>query len=120
MTQVFAIGTSGTDFNIVSLGNTHTFNLPDASGTARGLINTGAQILTGAKTFSNAPTITGFATGGIIYTDGNGKISQDTANFSYDATNKRLALGTGTAQATLHNAGSTIFESMVVANLAAG
>lgn len=58
MTQVFAIGTSGTDFNIVSSGNTHTFNIPDASGTARGLVNTGTQTLSGAKTFSNAPTIT--------------------------------------------------------------
>lgn len=53
MTQVFAIGNTGIDFNITSAGNTHTFNLPDASGTARGLINTGAQTLTGVKTWSS-------------------------------------------------------------------
>ena len=37
-TQTFATGTSGADFNIVSSGTTHTFNLPDASNSSRGLI----------------------------------------------------------------------------------
>ena len=37
-TQTFATGTSGTDFNIVSSGTAHTFNLPDVSNVARGLI----------------------------------------------------------------------------------
>jgi hypothetical protein len=30
VTQTFAIGTAGIDFNITSSGNVHTFNLPDA------------------------------------------------------------------------------------------
>lgn len=38
-TQTFAVGTSGTDFNISSLGSTHTFNLPTASATNRGLLS---------------------------------------------------------------------------------
>ena len=50
--QTFATGTSGTNFNISSSGSTHTFNLPNASATARGLVNTGAQTFAGAKTFS--------------------------------------------------------------------
>jgi hypothetical protein len=37
-TQTFAVGTSGTDFNIDSTGTVHTFNIPDASGSARGLL----------------------------------------------------------------------------------
>jgi hypothetical protein len=37
-TQTFATGTSGTDFAISSVGTTHTFNIPDASGSARGLL----------------------------------------------------------------------------------
>jgi hypothetical protein len=49
--QTFATGTSGTDFNISSSGTTHTFNIPDASTTARGLITTGTQTISGTKTF---------------------------------------------------------------------
>jgi hypothetical protein len=36
--QYFATGTSGSDFNISSATDTHTFNLPTASGTNRGLL----------------------------------------------------------------------------------
>ncbi|KKM21814.1 hypothetical protein LCGC14_1631660, partial [marine sediment metagenome] len=74
-TQTFAVGTSGADFNIVSAGTTHTFNIPDASATARGLVTTGVQTFAGAKTFSTAPVFNpGTGTGtarvrGRIYTD---------------------------------------------------
>jgi len=37
--QNFAVGTSGTDFNISSATATHTFNLPTASGTNRGALS---------------------------------------------------------------------------------
>jgi len=37
--QYFATGTSGTDFNISSSTATHTFNLPTASATNRGLLS---------------------------------------------------------------------------------
>ena len=37
--QTIAIGTSGTNFNIASLGTTHTFNLPTASATNRGALS---------------------------------------------------------------------------------
>jgi hypothetical protein len=36
--QTFATGTSGTNFNISSVGSTHTFNFPNASATNRGLL----------------------------------------------------------------------------------
>jgi hypothetical protein len=39
-TQTFAVGTSGTDFNISSATSTHTFNLPTASATNRGALST--------------------------------------------------------------------------------
>jgi len=39
-TQTFATGTSGTNFTISSSGTTHTFNLPTASASNRGLLST--------------------------------------------------------------------------------
>lgn len=56
--QTFATGTTGTDFTIVSASGTHTFNLPDASATARGLVTTGAQTFAGAKTFTGNTVLT--------------------------------------------------------------
>src|SRR5690606_10212936 len=47
--QIFAVGTTGTDFNISSSGTTHTFNIPNASQTARGLVSTSAQTFRGQK-----------------------------------------------------------------------
>ena len=38
-TQYFAVGTSGTDFAISSASDTHTFNLPTASASNRGLLS---------------------------------------------------------------------------------
>lgn len=51
--QDFAIGTNGIDVNIVSAGNTHTFNFPDASIANRGLITPNTQTIGGNKTFNN-------------------------------------------------------------------
>lgn len=39
VTQTFATGTTGTDFNISSATSTHTFNLPTASATNRGALS---------------------------------------------------------------------------------
>lgn len=36
--QAFAVGTTGTDFNILSSGSTHTYNMPSASATNRGAL----------------------------------------------------------------------------------
>jgi len=54
-TQYLAVGTSGTDFTINSLLDTHTFNLPTASATNRGALST-----TDWTTFNNKQNALGF------------------------------------------------------------
>ena len=56
--QTMVTGTSGVDFGISSIGSVHTFNIPDASTTARGLITTGTQTLLGSKIFASGVAIT--------------------------------------------------------------
>jgi hypothetical protein len=59
--NTIATGTSGTDFNIAHAAGTVTFNIPDASGSNRGLVTTGAQTFAGVKTFSSAPAFSNAA-----------------------------------------------------------
>ena len=56
--QLFAIGTIGTDFGISSSGNTHTFNLPTASATNRGLLSAANW-----STFNNKQEVLSAGTG---------------------------------------------------------
>jgi hypothetical protein len=58
-TQYLATGTSGTDFAISSLSDTHTFNLPTASATNRGALSS-----------ADWSTFNGKASGNIYTTDG--------------------------------------------------
>lgn len=51
--QLLVTGTSGSDFAIQSSGNTHTFNLPDAGTSGRGVVNTTTQKFAGVKTFAD-------------------------------------------------------------------
>jgi hypothetical protein len=106
-TQTFATGTSGSDFNISSVTATHTFNIPDAGASARGLTTTGAQIFAGAKTFNVGVVIneTGAASDTRIESDAN-------ANMVFvDGTNNRVGIGTGTPAYVLDVIGNTQITS---------
>ena len=54
--QLFATGVNGTDFNIVSAGSTHTFNIPVASSSVTGKLSSSDWINFDAK--QNALTLT--------------------------------------------------------------
>ena len=60
-THNFATSSTGTDFtitsNTASSTATHTFNLPDASISNRGVVTTGTQTFAGSKTFSGTTTV---------------------------------------------------------------
>ena len=61
----FTIDSSGSDFAVSSVGTAHTFSLPDASATARGVLSTGTQTIAGNKTFTGDVTIQGAITSSI-------------------------------------------------------
>jgi hypothetical protein len=118
-TQTFATGTTGTDFGIVSATGTHTFNIPTASASARGLLSStdwstfngkqgaltlttagssGAATLVGATLnipqYQSALTnpVTGTGTSGqVSYWSGTGT-QTGSVDFTWDNTNKILLL----------------------------
>ncbi|MDD5738648.1 MAG: hypothetical protein PHY72_01835 [Candidatus Pacebacteria bacterium] len=82
LTQYFASSTTGTDFTITHTGNTHTFNLPTASGTNRGLLSSSDWTYFNNKisTSSLSSTMTG-----LTYNNSTGVFSA-TANYSIPLT----------------------------------
>ena len=63
--QYFATGTSGSDFNISSATDTHTFNIPSSSGSNRGLLTSADW-----TTFNNKVTSVSGTTGRITSSGG--------------------------------------------------
>jgi len=62
--QYFATGTSGSDFNISSATDTHTFNLPSASGSNRGLLTSSDWTTFNSKVTSVSGTAPVVSSGG--------------------------------------------------------
>lgn len=103
-TQTFQTGTSGTDFVISSSAGVHTFNIPDASSTARGLMTTGTQTFNGNKTFANSLTTSGNMT---IASTGSYVISGRASIRSSTSANIQLGDNAGTAFGLLQFGGTT-------------
>lgn len=115
--QNLTTGTSGTNFNIASSGDTHTFNLPIASAS-----NTGKLSSTDWSTFNNKQNaltnpITGTgASGNVAYFDGTTSITAENS-FNYDASTNRLGVNTTVPNATIGaNAGTDSGYSLLLKN----
>lgn len=115
--QYLTTGTSGTNFAIVSTGDTHTFNLPVASAS-----NTGKLSSTDWSTFNNKQNaltnpITGTgASGNVAYFDGTTSITAENS-FNYDASTNRLGVNTTVPNATIGaNAGTDSGYSLLLKN----
>jgi hypothetical protein len=102
--QTFAVGTSGTNFNISSTGSVHTFNIPNASLVNRGLVSTGTQAFVGDKTFNGQVAVTNCGTSTNIYcNNGNsfgtlatlGTLDANDQRFVTNGTERMRILSTG-------------------------
>ena len=96
--QYFNTGTNGSDFNISSVGYTHTFNIPIAGVGKTGLVSSLPQTLGGIKTFSDGLISSSGAT---IY--GNLVLPDNPLAYSYGGTGYTnyakgdLLVGTGSS-----------------------
>ena len=101
LTQTFATGTSGTDFNISSATSTHTFNLPTASATNRGLLSSTDWTTFNNKqdALTNPVTGTG-ANGQVAYFDGTNSITSS-ATFAFTPTSQLLLNNSVTASSAI-------------------
>ncbi len=93
LNQSFVVASSGNDFNIVSIGSSHTFNLPLTGSGVTGLISPYAQTIYGAKTFA-----TDINTDANIYLDNEGYIGGKPSAFTVGGSAGTIYLGIAKGQ----------------------
>ena len=118
LSQTFATGTSGTDFNISSATSTHTFNLPTASATNRGLLSSAdwsnfnskqnalTNPVTGTGTTNTLPKFTGASTIGNSNVSDSGTLI--TLGSNTTISNGGLQVGTNTLGTTTIRIGKNL------------
>jgi hypothetical protein len=94
--QNFAVGTTGTDFNIASATATHTFNLPTASAVNRGALSSADWTIFNNKQDALTNPVTGTGSAGQVAFWSSGSAITGEANLFWDSTNDRLGIGTAT------------------------
>jgi hypothetical protein len=81
--QSFSTSNTGTNIAFMSVAGVHTLNIPNASATNVGLMNTGVQTFAGTKTFNAMPILpTGAGLGKVLTSDGTGNTSWQTPSAS--------------------------------------
>lgn len=109
ISQLFSVGSSGSDFNISSTGSTHTFNLPSASATNRGLLTSSDW-----NTFNNKQSALSYGSfsstnSAITITNGtNSTVGPNTSINIQDATASQKGLLTSTDFNTFNNKQSAL------------
>jgi hypothetical protein len=99
--QNFATGTSGTDFNISSVTSTHTFNIPTASASNRGLLSTSDWTTFNNKQSALTNPITGTGTAGQIgYFNGTTSLTSS-STFTFTPTSQLLVNNSITAASAI-------------------
>jgi len=97
-----------------------SLQIGDVGGLSSGYLDlTGAQTISGSKTFASAPTFqaplavtsggtgaTAFAPGGVVFGGAGGTLAQDAAGLKWDAANSRLGVGASAPAWTLDVSGS--------------
>jgi hypothetical protein len=102
--QVFNTSTSGSNFDIISSSTSHTFVLPDASSSSRGVVTTGDQTFSGNKTFSTAIISQDY------YTNNNGYFGGDPNVFLVQGTTGSIYFGIMKSDAVNRFTGMKVLE----------
>jgi hypothetical protein len=101
LSQTFATGTSGTDFNISSATSTHTFNIPTASATNRGALSSADWTTFNSKQNALTNPITGTGTSGqVAYFNGTTSLTSS-ATFAFTPTSQLLVNNSVTAASAI-------------------
>lgn len=85
-------GTAGSDVNWSNSGTTYTLNIPNASGSARGVVTTAAQTFAGQKTFTSVPKITVHSANTVQFLNGSQELVGEDG-FEYGVVAGQLMVG---------------------------